>query len=272
MGTNAAPPWAQLVLRMFEILTPLPNNHFLNRYIDDGLILHPLEHSSELEQALQRIYPPDLPFGMEHVGQTTKVVFLDVCFMSLKPLTTCVHWKDTHACQYIPWDSNVPRHIRVAWVRGEFIRYIRICSHPHLYQVCCERLVSALRWLNYPWEVIQSKHIPWGERNTFGTLRRDVVPAGALNEPMSLSQSEVMCSVQNGVMGGGRKPFGQVHFLKVSHHGAIPVAWSRAMHVLKRRLKFLPDLKLFAILRPLRNLKCLFRNLGLISLSNRQQV
>ena len=41
MGTNAAPPWAQLVLRMFEILTPLPSNHFLNRYIDDGLILHP---------------------------------------------------------------------------------------------------------------------------------------------------------------------------------------------------------------------------------------
>ena len=160
MGTNAAPPWAQLVLRMFEILTPLPNNHFLNRYIDDGLILHPLEHSSDLEQAQRRIYPTDLPFGMEHVGQKIKVVFLDVCFMSVKPLTTCVHWKDTHACQYIPWDPNVPRHIRVAWVRGEFIRYIRICSHPHLYQVRCERLVSALRWLNYPWEGIQSKHIP----------------------------------------------------------------------------------------------------------------
>ena len=80
---------------------------------------------------------------------------------------------------------------------------------------------------------------------------------------MSLSQSEVMSSRQNGVMGGGREPFGQVHVLKVSHHGAIPVAWSRAMHVLKRRLKFLPDLKLFAILRPLRNLKCLFRNSGL---------
>ena len=99
-----------------------------------------------------------------------------------------------------------------------------------------------------------------------------MVPAGALNEPMSLSQSEVMSSRQNGVMGGGREPFGQVHVLKVSHHGAIPVAWSRAMHVLKRRLKFLPDLKLFAILRPLRNLKCLFRNSGLITLSSRQQV
>ena len=161
---------------------------------------------------------------MEHVGQTTKVVFLDVCFMSLNPLTTCVHWTDTHACQYIPWDSNVPRHIRVAWVGGEFIRYIRICSHPHLYQVCCGRLVSALRWLNCPWEVIQSKHIPWGERNRFRTLRRDVAPVGALNEPMSLSQPEVMSSRQIGVMGGGREPFGQLHVLKVSHHGAIPVA------------------------------------------------
>ena len=127
----------------------------------------------------------------------------------------------------------MPRHIRVAWVRGEFIRYIRICSHPDLYQVCCERLVSALRWLNYPWEVIQSKHIPWGERNRFRTLRRDVVPTGALNEPMSLSQSEVMSTRQIGVMGGRQEPFKQVHVLKVSHHGAIPVVWSQAMHVLK---------------------------------------
>ena len=99
-----------------------------------------------------------------------------------------------------------------------------------------------------------------------------MVPARALNEPMSSSQTQLMSSGQNGVMGGGREPFGQVHVLKVSHHGAMPVAWPRAMHVFKRRLKFLPDLKLFAILRPLRNLKCLFRNSGLITLSMRQQV
>ena len=60
---------------------------------------------------------------------------------------------------------------------------------------------------------------------------------------MSLSQSKTMSSRHNGVMGGGRKLFGQVHVPKVSHHGAIPVAWSRAMHMLKRQLTFLPDLK-----------------------------
>ena len=38
MGTNTAPPWAQLLLRMFAILTPLPSNHFLNRYITDGCV------------------------------------------------------------------------------------------------------------------------------------------------------------------------------------------------------------------------------------------
>ena len=88
---------------------------------------------------------------------------------------------------------------------------------------------------------------------------------------MSLSQSEMVSSKHNGVMGGGWEHFGRVHVLKVSHHGAIPVAWSRAMHVLKRRLKFLLDLKLFAILSPLRNLKCLFRTTGLITLPSRQQ-
>ena len=34
--------------------------------------------------------------------------------MSVNSLITYVHWKDTHAFQYIPWDFNVPRHIRVA--------------------------------------------------------------------------------------------------------------------------------------------------------------
>ena len=88
---------------------------------------------------------------------------------------------------------------------------------------------------------------------------------------MSLSQAELVSSKHNGVMGGGREPFRQVHVLKVSHHGAIPVAWSRAMHVLKRRLKFLPHLKLFAILRPLHNLKCLFRTARSKTLSALQQ-
>ena len=74
MGTTAAPPSAELVLRMVENLTPLPGNHLLNKQIDNGLIMHPPEHSYKLGQAVRRIYPPDLPLGMEHVGQTTKVV------------------------------------------------------------------------------------------------------------------------------------------------------------------------------------------------------
>ena len=40
MGTNCAPAWAQLVLRMYELQNPLPPHLHLFRYIDDGLLLH----------------------------------------------------------------------------------------------------------------------------------------------------------------------------------------------------------------------------------------
>ena len=122
-----------------------------------------------------------------------------------------------------------------------------------IYSHSCPRCPQCARRSHLLPGRIQSKHIPWGERNKVRTLRRDVVPCRVANEPMWFSQCEMMSSKHNGVTGGGREPLGQVHVLKVSHHGSILVAWSRAMHVLKRRLRFLPNLKLFAILRTVRN-------------------
>ena len=48
------------------------------------------------------------------------------------------------------------------------------------------------------------------------------------------------------------------HVLKVQHYGGILLAQARAAHVLGKRLKLFPELRLFSILKPLMNLKTVF--------------
>ena len=55
-------------------------------------------------------------------------------------------------------------------------------------------------------------------------------------------------------------------FLRVVHHSALPLRWSSVVHGLKSKLPFIPGLKLFAILRPLPNIKRLFRRWALRAL------
>ena len=63
MGTNRAPAWAPLVLRMYELQNPLPPHLHLFRYIDDGLLLQPISVSvANIQDKLKQVYPPHLPF------------------------------------------------------------------------------------------------------------------------------------------------------------------------------------------------------------------
>ena len=54
--------------------------------------------------------------------------------------------------------------------------------------------------------------------------------------------------------------------LRVVHHSALPLRWSSVVHGLKSKLPFIPSLKLLAILRPLPNIKRLFRRWALRAL------
>ena len=59
MGTNAAPTWANLVLRFYESRVPSPSSHVITRFIDDGLVLHhPNVTREQLLHDIQSFYPP----------------------------------------------------------------------------------------------------------------------------------------------------------------------------------------------------------------------
>ena len=129
--------------------------------------------------------------------------------------------------------------------RGEFIRYIRICSSCSFYRLCCQRLIRALLFLNYPKHVIQAQAIDWDDRHKYTTLRRDSAASGGGRDAVdshivSLSQAEQNPHSTIGPI---------VHVLRVVHHSALPLRWSSVVHGLKSKLPFIPGLKLFAILQ-----------------------
>ena len=179
MGTNAAPPWAQPMLRAYERASPLPSPWALFRFIDDGFLLFLAEDAAALKQYLVRMYPADLPFSFDHDCVRANVPFLDVLYIvvSLWPLRISIFWKPTHTCTYIAWDAYVLRHIRMQWVRGEFIRYLRICFDELFYNMCCRRLQRALIFLRYPLWVLERQRVSWADRPNYLVRCRDLVVA-----------------------------------------------------------------------------------------------
>ena len=235
MGTNAAPPWAQLTLRSYEHAGRLPSHCLLFRFWDDGLILHSSSHTV-VKQHLDVIYPPNLPWPLLETDRVSDIHFFDLHIVALCPLKTSVFWKPTHRCSYIRWDANVPRHIRIAWVRREFIPYIRISSSCSFYRLCCQRLIRALLFLNHPKHVIQAQAIDWNDRHKYTTLRGDSAAGGggrdAVDSPIvSLTQAEQNPHSTIGPI---------VHVLRVVHHSALPLRWSGVVHGLKSKLPFIP--------------------------------
>ena len=100
MGTNAAPPWAQLMLRAYERASPLPSPWALFRFIDDGFLLFLAEDAAAVKQYLVRMYPADLPFSFDHDCVRANVPFLDVLYIvvSLWPLRISIFWKPHLYC------------------------------------------------------------------------------------------------------------------------------------------------------------------------------
>ena len=248
MGTNCAPSWAQLTLRAYEKKSPLARDIMLWRYIDDGFTIHPLSLKvGDLNTLLSEVYSPHLSFTFENTASRCGVRFLDIWVVSLAPLRTSVFWKKSHACTYIPWRANLPRHIKCSWVRGECIGYLRICSHERFYIMCLDRLKTALKLLDYPNHVVSHMVLSWKDRANVIIPRRECL---VLDRQVNCSLSKAE-NGEDGVRGGGgRVGIPRVHVLRAWHHSAVQLSWSPVVHCIAKGLPFLKGkVRLFAILR-----------------------
>ena len=229
MGTNAAPTWSTLVLRFYERRkVHLHQSIKLMRFIDDGLMFHPKNMEPSLDSLLKSIYPPNLTFDTLQRGVVAHVPFLDVLFITLHPLRHSVYWKPTHSALYIPWHSNTPRSVKEGWVRGECIRFLRLCSHESYYKISWERLRGAI--------------IRWGYPPSLTTK-----PTFSLNDKPKYINPKAHA-----------KKGSRIHAFRAPHHSAIPISFSRVVRGFVNNLSFLPDVQLFPTLQPPPNLGKLF--------------
>ena len=126
MGTNAAPPFANLIDRYYELLCPLPSlPGFLHgRFVDDLCLIHPRSWAPRVCEHFRRCYPPHLPFEVQHFNKQGGFDFLDVFIISVcGELRYCTSFKQTNFGVYMPWCSNNPWAHKLGWIKGERARY-----------------------------------------------------------------------------------------------------------------------------------------------------
>jgi hypothetical protein len=213
MGTNCAPAWANAILRMYEIRGHNELVHFplYSRYIDDICILHSPTTEIALRETIATIYPEHLPLTVAHFGSYSNIRFLDLLILGLYPLTFCVGWKETHRGTYIPWSSNCPRVTKLAWIRGETIRMLRLSSREDLFEVAQNRLHQCLQRLGYPKHTYNPSKVKWENREHYLKYRE--------------------------------KTDKVVHLLRVPFHQNLPIPWGPLTQKLATDLALHPTLK-----------------------------
>ena len=228
MGTNAAPTWANLVLRFYECRVPPPPSHVMCRFIDDGLVLHHANVTrDDLLFVMQQLYPTHLKVDFEVFNRMTNIPFMDLLIVKVKPLETSVFFKPTHTCSYIPWGSNTPRHVKLGWITGECIRFLRLCSHEHYFNACWARLQGALMRLGYPKQAWRIAPRQWSDK------RRYVHDRGKVSEI--------------------------VHAVRVPYHSSMTIPWMAMFSRIRYKpLPSIPSLQVRVTLKSSPNLRILF--------------
>lgn len=160
MGTAMAPAYANLFVGAFERELNIPkadNVVFYGRYIDDviAIIKGPRSNVDQFAEELNNMHE-SLVFDIE--SSSVGLPFLDA-FVSLvsdrsslgqREISTRLYQKPLNSYQYIPWSSFHPVDVKLAFVKGELIRYIRLSSSKDDYIKSMGLFYTRLRARGYP--------------------------------------------------------------------------------------------------------------------------
>ena len=240
MGTNAAAPFANLIDRYYELLCPLPTTRgFMHaRFIDDLCLIHPKAWTPHVSAHLSKCYPAHLPFEIEHLGQQSGLVFLDLYLISIGgPLRFCTYFKNTNFGVYLPWRSNNPRSHKLGWIKGECARYLRTNSHKCYLDLVCDRLRSCLIRLHYPKSTYEPLPLSWSSKALY--MQRK--PRATMHTP--------------------------IHCLRVPFHASLEFSLTGLLQWMQRKLAtHIPRLRLFVTYRPMTKLRMVWHRLAMRTL------
>jgi hypothetical protein len=208
MGTSCAPTYANLFLASYEAPALEEFKSFLlfyKRFIDDtfAIIKGTREDVERFQERFGSLHPN---MRMEWTVSQHHLPFLDI-EVSLGPdpmrpslfrkqlgISTNIFQKALNAYLYIPWNSCHSVDSKRAWVKGELIRYVRICSKESDFALVRRDFACRLNARGYPGRWLQS---------VFGEIEYRTERPTALNPRAS-----------NDACAGGS----ELHVLKLTHN------------------------------------------------------
>ncbi|KNZ54479.1 reverse transcriptase [Puccinia sorghi] len=181
MGTACAPVYANLFAAAYESLT-MDNKPtslvYYGRFLDDILVI--VKGSNTDVEIVKRFVDDSLgDLELSWTVSQTSLAFLDINLQvnatdcSAPRITTSVYQKPSNAYQYIPWSSYHPPKVKLAFVKGELVRYARTSSTKEAYLNVSSLFYQRLRSRGYPigWLRFAFRTVKWKDRQQLLTDR-----------------------------------------------------------------------------------------------------
>ena len=160
MGSPLSPVFADFFMEEFEqgaIESALFKPKLWLRYVDDTFVVWP--HDEEkLDSWLESLnnISESIKLTMEK-EVNNKLAFLDVCVeKNNRTLVTSVYRKHTHTGQYLNFNSNHPKHVKIGVAKSLVSRAYKICSTPEALNHEIVHIRDELRTNGYPQSIINN--------------------------------------------------------------------------------------------------------------------
>ena len=167
MGLGVAPILADLALAYLEHLNSrVFRKYLVARYLDDVLIISNVDDIDK--KAVTAAYSP------LSISWAAGSSFLDLRIEFNPGLEIGVFFKEANRAAYLPFKSNHPLPQKLSWLRGEVIRYIRICSTGENFDLAKARLILAAYARGYPVHILKRQigSVLWSDRDFFLEIRK----------------------------------------------------------------------------------------------------
>jgi len=174
MGLSCAPVLADLTLAYLEVSNKQVFEELMVvRYLDDLLIIGDQNALTEAIPKVSNVYP--LSVGWGTVADSAPYLDMFICCLPDK-IVTGVYFKPENNAQYLPYCSGHIYAHKTSWLKGELIRYIRICSSEEQFIIARTRLVLAAFARGYSAHIIKRflSTVKWEDRESFLRKRVDV--------------------------------------------------------------------------------------------------
>jgi hypothetical protein len=155
MGSPMIPPYANIFMYMLE--KPSVYHHMTygnlllyKRFIDDIFIITKNDNTDELQNDLNSMNPL---IKLTWSKVSTKCNFLDLIIEyspSINKIHTKVYQKELNNYAYLPFHSHHTLAQKKGFIKGEAIRYARICSHKGNFETMIKVFILRLQKRGYP--------------------------------------------------------------------------------------------------------------------------